>query len=458
MKHALLILLLVFASLALAQPESQWRRGYGGGGPEICNVVLPIEDGSFLFAGSTITYGQGNDDFYVVRTDADGDTLWTRAFGGIETAVCFGAISTDDGGFLLLGQVSAGWNDNFGNFWVIKTNANGDSLWSRAFGGANGEACVAAKQTPDGGYILAGYTGSFGAGSSDFWLIKTDANGDSLWSRTLGTDLYEWCSSVLLASDGGYLLAGTGSEWSDVFDNDFLLYKTDSDGILEWSRIYQGENQDYCKAMQPTADGGYVLAGYTHETGDAGFNMMLLKVAANGDSLWSRSLGSSRDDYCLSLETTTNRYILAGHTSHPDTLDSDFMLIAADLDGDSVWSTSFGFPGYHDEECNSVRETVDGGFILSGFYDDFGTNMWAVRTYPVPAVLVTSPNGSENWPLFSTQTVTWETDDLPGLMRIEINRSYPNGIWEILADNTPNDSSEQFYITGLASNNCRIRI
>ena len=140
------------------------------------------------------------------------DTLWTRTFGGSNYDYCYSVQQTTDGGYILGGYTSSYGAGGY-DFWLVKTDANGDSLWSRTFGGSNHDYCSSVQQTTDGGYILGGITESYGAGNYDFWLVRADANGDTLWTRTFGGYYEERCYSIQQTTDGGYILGGRTSSY-----------------------------------------------------------------------------------------------------------------------------------------------------------------------------------------------------------------------------------------------------
>ena len=160
--------------------------------------------------------------------NAQPDSLWSRTFGGRGTEYCYSIIQTADRGYTL-----AGFTESFGaggrDMWLVRTDADGDSLWSRTFGGETWDECYSIIQTADGGYALAGYTQSFGV-SSDMWLVRTDADGDSLWSRTFGGRDNDWCYSIIPTEDGGYVLSGY-AEYFDPWDSDMWLVKTGPDPV-----------------------------------------------------------------------------------------------------------------------------------------------------------------------------------------------------------------------------------
>jgi hypothetical protein len=195
-------------------------------------AVKQTSDGGYVLVGYTTSFGAGGVDWWLVKTDADGDSLWSRRYGGPENEWCYAVLQTADGGYVLAGggySFGAGTPNN-ANMWLLKTDANGDSLWSRAYGGIDRESAHAMIQTSDGGYALAGFTGSYGAGDLDMWMVRTNANGDSLWSQTFGGSEKEECESMLQTDDGGYILAGY-TESFGAGSGDMWLLKTEPDPL-----------------------------------------------------------------------------------------------------------------------------------------------------------------------------------------------------------------------------------
>ncbi|MBU1708281.1 right-handed parallel beta-helix repeat-containing protein, partial [bacterium] len=385
MRNALMLFLILGISvLAFADPpDSLWSHTYGASDWEECLSAQQTTDGGYILAG--YTQSVGDKDFWLVKTDAGGIEEWSYTYGGSSSEICYSVQQTSDNGYIL-----AGYTQSFGaggyDIWLVKTNANGDSLWSRTFGGSNREHCWSVKQTSDGGYILGGFTQSFGTGNEDFWIVKTDANGDSLWSRTFGGIGSEECISIQQTSDGGYAGGGyTTSYGAGVAD--FWFVKMNANGDSLWSRTYGGNNSEFGYSIEQTTDGGYIFGGYTQSFGSGNYDFWLVKTNTNGDSLWSRTYGGSAGEECYSVQQTTDGgYVLGGYTQSFGAGATDYWMVKADTDGDSLWALSFG--GYSYDRGVSVRQTNDTGYIIGGYTQSFGAgarDFWVVKTGPDPS-------------------------------------------------------------------------
>ena len=206
-------------SASAQAPDSLWSRTFGGSLGDACYSMQQTTDGGYILAGSAQSFGSNA---WLLKTDENGDSIWSQTYSGSIRSVQ----QTSDGGYVLAGAYCLPGDCNF---LLLKTDANGNQIWSRTFGGAEYDDCQSVQQTWDGGFILAGRTESFGAGNKDFWMVKTDINGDSLWSRTFGGTLAEYCYSVQQTTDGGYMLAGHTRSFGWACPN-FWLVKTDENG------------------------------------------------------------------------------------------------------------------------------------------------------------------------------------------------------------------------------------
>jgi hypothetical protein len=179
------------------------------------------------------------------------------------------------------------WDKTFGgtdddaggcDFWLVKADANGSKQWSKTFGGAGFDTAMSAQQTTDGGYILAGFKQDMFLGDLDFWLVKTDSNGNKQWSKTFGGAGNDVAASVQQTNDSGYILAGYKTYVTGYQDQDVWLVKTDSNGSKQWSKTFGGAGNDVAASVQQTSDGGYILAGETESYGVGGDDFWLIKV------------------------------------------------------------------------------------------------------------------------------------------------------------------------------------
>jgi hypothetical protein len=398
---AAVLVIVVAATISSAQPpDSLWARTYGGPLADDASSFVQTADGGYVLAGYTYSFGAGNEDFWLLKTNANGDSVWSRTFGGPGWEGANSLQQTSDGGFIL-----AGFSNSFGvggyNLWLVKTDANGNSSWSRSFSGPGWDGANCVLQTADGGYILGGLTNSYGAGDFDFWLLKTNANGDSLWSRTFGGPLYEDIFSIQPTTGGGYILAGRTLSYG-ASNYDAYLVKTNANGDSVWTRHFGGSGFETATAVQQTTDGGYILAGITSSYGAGNEDFWLLKTNASGDSAWSRTFGGASWDRAYSLQKTADGgYILAGRTDSYGSGQGDFYLVKTNSNGNSLWSRTFGGAGF--DGAYFVRQTTDSGFVLAGFTESFGAggrDFWLVKTRPeypnVGYVTLISP-GPPDW-------------------------------------------------------------
>jgi hypothetical protein len=272
-------------------------------------------DGGCVMVGSTLLSGAGGWDFWLLKADADGDSQWSRTFGGYYDDVCCAVLQTRDRGYVL-----AGYTASFGaggyDFWLVRTDSLGDSLWSHTFGGNEDEVCTCAQKTADEGYILGGITWSYSVGLNDIWLVKTDANGDSLWSRRIGGSDGEICYSIRQTADGGFILGGVGDGPTPASYADAWLLKTDAVGDCLWLSTFGGPANDICHSVQVTMDGGYVLAT-NMSLGNMDQDARLIRTNADGDSLWSLTLGSPRIDFCYDVRQTMDGGFVVGGGTEP---------------------------------------------------------------------------------------------------------------------------------------------
>jgi type IX secretion system substrate protein len=401
-------------SLLLTAPISNaqitFQKTYGGTGDDMGYSVQQTTDGGYIIAGSTDSYGAGDYDIYLIRTDSIGDTLWTRTFGGSGADFSWCTQQTLDGGFIISGSYDAGDDD----VYLIKTDASGNLTWNKTYGGQGDDWGYSIQQTSDSGYIITGYTSSFATGSVNVYLIKTDSNGNSLWTKTLGGSANDGARCVKQTADGGYIIAGSTGSFGIGSRNVYLI-KTDNNGNPLWSKTFGGSGIDEAFSVSQTIDGGYIIAGSTDGFGSGGSDVYLIKTDSNGDTLWTKTFGAIDGDYGQSVQQTFDGgYIITGWTYNFGSGIWNMYLIKTDTIGNLEWTKVISaiIASGH-----SIQQTTDGGYIIAGSgsslgpgHDDFyliktdslgnsgcndGSTTTIVITPPTqvsnPATIVTSP-------------------------------------------------------------------
>ncbi|MCD6456982.1 MAG: hypothetical protein J7K81_09390, partial [Methanophagales archaeon] len=361
----------------------EWNMTFGGASDDYGYSVQQTTDGGYILAGDTRSYGAGDADIWLIKTDSKGNEQWSRTFGGTKADLLDrGSVrQTSDGGYIITGYTySYGAGAGDADVWLVKTDENGNEVWNRTFGGAGLDWGHSVQQTSDEGYIIAGrIIPPYAGARADAWLIKTDSNGVEQWNRTFGADGCEYAASVQQTADadGGYIMTGRTTSFGAI-EADAWLIRTDSDGVEEWNRTFGGANYDYGYSVQQTADGGYVIAGSTNGRQD----VWLIKTCPDGTEEWNTIFGGPAKDEGYSVQQTADGgYIVAGYTESYGTASSaDVWLIRTDSDGIEQWNMTAGGAGV--EKGYSVHQTADGGYIAAGYTNSFGAggyDLWLIK-------------------------------------------------------------------------------
>lgn len=260
-----------------------WSKTYGGLNNDFGNTVIQTDDGGYVVVGSTESYGAGTSDFWMLKTNSVGDSLWSKTYGGPYNDIAFQAQETTDGGFVLTGYTQPSGFLN-ADIWLIKTDNVGEILWSQTYGGALNELAYSVEQTYDEGYIIAGYTMSYGAGGMDMWLVKTDLYGDTIWTKTFGGASNDVGHCVIETVEGDFIVCGHNFSISPMGDPELWLVKTDVSGDTLWTKTYGGENTDIGFSINETFDGGLIVSGFTNSYGAGGTDVWLLHLNFDGQT------------------------------------------------------------------------------------------------------------------------------------------------------------------------------
>jgi hypothetical protein len=430
----------------------EWSRIYGRYGTDFGNSARQTKDGGYIIVGTTTSYSpDGEYAAWLIKTDVIGNIEWYNTYGEdgiLNIDVAYSVEQTDDGGYIFTGNTLS-YGAIGSDLWLVKTDNVGNEEWNKIYGGKGRDHGYQVLQADDGGYVAAGYTDSYGAGSQDFYLLKTDSNGNEEWYRTYGGAESEGCWSVDKTDDGGYILTGVISSYA-VGNHNLWLVKTDSNGVEEWNRTYGSVGAEANgNSVQQTSDSGYIVTGVKSVEGQ-GRVVLLLKTDSNGIMEWNKTFGEPSKHYWGNEVQQTNDggYIIAVEIEGINI--GDAVLIKTDANGSKEWDIKFEED--YDECFNSVQQTRDGGYIAGGwrlpdrpkeFYPDF----WLVKVGHVPDIEVTKPENAVY--LFNKKRASFFRPFIVGPIDVEVDASddeYEIEKVEFYVDDVfqANDSSEPY--------------
>jgi hypothetical protein len=384
----------VFVGEAFAQaPDTLWTKRYGGGSYDCAYSVCQTTDGGFVLVGITESFGAGDEDVWLLRTDVNGDTLWTKTYGERYSDAGYSVQQTTDGGFVITGEkytVGRGTD-----IWLVKTDSQGDTIWTRIFGSVeHTNVGHSVQQTTDGGYAI---TGTMFWGEPRVFLLKTDSNGNMLWIKSYETEhtghveCQDRGHSLRHTSDGGFVIVGNIGEGGET-DSDIWLIRTDADGDTLWTRRWGGGCTDQGWSVQEAPDGGFLVAGTFC------FDAWLIRTDSEGKTLWEKTYGvGERFNVAYSIQVTPDGGCVLAGVRHggfffpPD--DGDVWLIRTDALGDTVWTKTIGGP--QGDGSHSIRQTSDGGYIVAGGTKSFGAKEHDVYLIRIAPEVATSAGVNE---------------------------------------------------------------
>lgn len=240
-----------------------WDKTYGGTLNDYAKCVKQTTDGGYIIVGGTKSFGASTTRIYLLKVLSNGSLSWTKTFSGANYGIYQGndVKQTTDGGYIITGTAQDGVLNTEHSF-LIKTDSNGNLLWTRTYVGGTIEFCSSVQQTFDGGYIVVGNKNYVGTNNHGVYLLKTDSTGSVLWSKMYGRWVYGGIQYVQQTSDSGYVIA-TSIDSIGAGANDVYIIKTDPNGDTLWTKTYGGPNHDYGLFVQQTLDNGYLITGNT---------------------------------------------------------------------------------------------------------------------------------------------------------------------------------------------------
>jgi len=435
---ALFTLLITF-SIATSQ-DIIWTNNYGGSLNEMGYACLNTDDNGLVVLGSTYSYGSGGMDIYLVRTDSLGATLWAKTFGGASTENGYDVQVTYDNGYII-----AGATDSYGNggldVYLIKADSGGNVLWTKTYGGTDDDEALSVRQAADSGFILCGTTYSYGAGYNDIYLIKTDADGDTVWTKTFGGTGGESGNSVRETADSGYIAIGSTGSFGSGYSSMYVI-RTDRNGDSLWTSTYGGTKADIGYAVENTSDNGFILAGASASFGASYNDVYLVKTDSVGNVDWENIYGGVYDDRAYSVcQTADGGYATVGSTLSYGSGKNDVYVIKVDIMGESVWSNTYG--GQEVDFCHKIVEDAEQDLFLVGqtySYTSGGSDIYLLKVKGNESTPVNDDNRpklpenfqlAQNYPnpFNLSTTIEWDfTSVSAGTYSIEWDGKTDNGL------------------------------
>ena len=328
---AILIAAVICTMASICWGQSYWKRTYGGMGDDQASAITPTPDGNFIVAGWTNSFGAGNYDVYLLKITPYGDTLWTKTYGGTGDDFTSAITPTPDGNFIVAGYTISFGAGNY-DVYLLKIKPNGDTLWTKTYGGTGWDDAYAITPTLDGNFIVAGSTSPYGGG----FFIKIKPNGDTLWTRVYGGPDRVVGNAITPTSDGNFIVAGSNA------DACCFLMKITPNGDSLWTKCYNGNDfWAFASAITPTFDGNFIVAGVMMlKDYSLLYDVYLLKIKSNGETVWTKTYGGTDFDQAFAIAPTPDgNFLVAGKTGAGS---YDIYLIKIKPNGDSLWTKTYG--------------------------------------------------------------------------------------------------------------------
>jgi len=330
-----------------ASGQKEWRKNFGGENNDHGYSMVQTPDGGYAVAGGGYFGGEEGYDFMVYRLNGAGQKVWRKSYGGEDHDICYCVGLTDDGGYILAGRTNSYAHEpgTYEDMLVYKLDTTGAKQWRKNYGGVMRENGAFIRQTSDGGYILAGYGDSYTHGERDVLVYKLNAAGAKQWRKNYGGLNSDLCNWIQQTSDGGYVLAGRTSSYTNG-SNDFLVYKIGSDGTKQWRKNFGGASNDYGYCIRQTSDGGYIVSGYGNSYTNGGLDLLVYKLNAVGQKQWRKNFGGTGAEFgSIIWQTADGGYVLFGDTATYDNGGIDLLCYKLNASGQKQWRNNYGGEG-----------------------------------------------------------------------------------------------------------------
>lgn len=429
-----------------SQPHDPlWYETYGGSQDERGASVIEVSTGGYAIVGCTKSYSVGLYDFYLVRTNVSGNLLWDKSYGGTLNDAAVEFIECSTGGFAIVG-----WTESFGaggrDIWLVRTDASGNHLWNKTFGGGSWERGDGIVECSGGGFALIGTTESYGAGDKDLWLIRTDASGNHQWNKTLGGTAADRGWGLVEFSGGGFIITGETAS-SGAGGADLWLICTDASGNHQWNVTYGGGLLDRGYEVVEVSSGGFAIAAETYSFSAGNADAWLLRTDSSGNHLWNRTWGGVWHDWIYDVvEVSDGSFAASGVAATSVSASSyDVFMVRVDSTGTELWSRTYG--GGDFDEGKHMIEVSAGGYLIAAETMSYGgaDQMMLLR---IPADIVSE---APVW----VEVPTDQVIEFGASFSYDLNATDPSGIDDWWLNDT---SNFDINTDGVVTNNIALEV
>ncbi len=364
------ILLTIIPAMSFAQ-DTIFVKSYGELGYNYGEKVIQTADTGYIILGNKTGF-VGNTDVYILKTDYCGNYLWDKAYGGTEVDWAEDIVSTKDKGYAIAGYMTIPSHNNNYNVMLIKTDSMGTLQWIKHYGGSDWDMGHSLVETTDSGFIIAGETYSFGNGNNDVLIMKTDKNGDSLWSKAYGGVNENVAYDISACHDGNFIVAGKTNSFGKG-GYDIYLLKIKPSGDTLWTKTYGDTLDDFGYAAIETYDHGIVITGSTRNFNAMGLDCILLKTDSVGNQIWPQPqvYGGTDDEVAFDIIQNYNHgFMLAGYTTTYGAGSEDFYMVITDPGGNFIVGRTYG--GSSNDYAHACISTLDSGYAVIGTTESMG--------------------------------------------------------------------------------------
>lgn len=382
LKYIATALMLLVAS-AVANAQIEFQKSFGGAKKESFNHIISAFDHGYIAVGTTESFGAGKKDIFIVKTDSLGSLQWSKTYGGKDIDFGMYIDKSNDGNYFVTGH-SASFGNQYTDVVLLKINPEGNILWGKNYNLNNSEMANHVTATPDGGCVILGETVKYlGKGKdADVMVLKIKKDGELQWSKKYGGKDLDYGYSIEITKDSGYVIGGESKSFA-AGDQDMYLLKLTQNGKLEWAKAYGGKAVDYGKYAAQTSDGGYLLAGSTANFNSRDIDLCVSKVTKNGVLLWTKIYGGNNQEYISAIRILKNDdFVACGYTNSFELSNENAFIEVFNASGMPKWGKAYGADS--SDLAHSISIINNKEIIMCGTTKSFGVkseDAYMVKTF-----------------------------------------------------------------------------